>query len=155
MALTRIRVAALLLAAAFAFTTLVVASGMIAQPASAAKKKKCKKGYQRVGKKCKRKPFIITPAKLVIVAGKLREGMFSATGYAEFPPTPRAGVLKGHFHLSNGLGFERVKFELNVAKGLNSTNWTTNPKRVGITGETVTATLVIQGTQSNAFTLIK
>lgn len=154
MTLTRIRIAALLLTAAFTFTTLAATSGVIAQPANAAKKK-CKKGYERVGKKCKRKPYVIKPAKLVIVAGKLREGMFSATGYAEFPPVPRAGVLKGHFHLTNGLGFERVRFELNVAKGLNSTNWTTNPKRVGITGETVTATLVIQGTQSNAFTLIK
>lgn len=139
-----------------AFACVAVSAVTIdATPAAAAKKKKCKKGYKRVGKKCKRNPQVIKPTKIVLVVGKLRDGKFGATGYAEFPKTSRNAVLKGFWHISNGIGYERLKVSWNVAKGVTYSNFTDTERKVGLTGTDMTATLVIQGVQSNAQPLIK
>lgn len=50
----RTRLIALLIVAAFSISAVVVATGYVAAPASAAKKKKCKKGYKKVKGKCKK-----------------------------------------------------------------------------------------------------
>lgn len=149
-AVSRVRLAALLLVAAFSISALAVTTGYVASPAAAAKKKKkCKKGYVRVGKKCKRKPLVIKPSSITLVAGVLRNGRFGATGYAYFPTTSRNAVLRGYWHISNGIGFERLKADWNVAKGANHTNFTDMDRKVGLTGENMTAVLVVQGVQSN------
>jgi hypothetical protein len=123
--------------------------------ATTAKKKKCKKGYKRInGKgKCKRKPFVITPDSITLVAGVLKKGQFGATGYSYFPSTSREAVLKGYWHISNGIGFEKLKVDWNVAKGQNFTNFTDTQRKVGLSGPNMTATLVVQGVRSNAFAL--
>lgn len=148
-AVSRVRLAALLLVVAFSISALAVTTAYVASPAAAAKKKKCKKGYVRVGKKCKRKPQVITPSSITLVAGSLRNGRFGATGYAYFPATTRQAVLRGYWHISNGIGFERLKVEWNVGKGENHSNFTDTQRKVGLTGETMTAVLVVQGVQSN------
>lgn len=148
----RMRLAVLLIIAALGVSG-VVAAVYATSPAAAAKKKKCKKGYMRVGKKCKRKPQVITPSSITLVAGSLKQGRFGATGYAYFPATSRQAVLRGYWHISNGIGFERLKVEWSVAKGANHTNFTDTQRKVGLTGEQMTATLVVQGVQSNAFVL--
>jgi hypothetical protein len=143
----RLRLAALLVAAAFSVSTAAMVS-YTASPAAAAKKK-CKKGYQRVGKKCKRKPLVIVPSEVKLVAGSLRKGRFGATGYAYFPSTSRPAVLRGYWHISNGIGYERLKVEWAVGKGANHSNFTDTQRKVGLTGEQMTAVLVIQGVRSN------
>lgn len=149
----RTRLLVLLILAVFCLSSSFVTAAYIASPAAAAKKKKCKKGYMRVGKKCKRKPLVITPSSITLVAGSLKKGRFGATGYAYFPATSRQAVLKGYWHISNGIGFERLKVEWNVAKGANHSNFTDTHRKVGLTGEQMTAVLVVQGVQSNAFVL--
>lgn len=128
-------------------------SASTAPDASAAKKKKCKKGYERVGKKCKRKPLVIKPDSITLVAGTLKKGLFGATGYSYFPSTSRAAVLKGYWHISNGIGFEKLKVEWRVGKGQNHSNFTDIQRKVGLSGPNMTATLVVQGVRSNAFAL--
>lgn len=146
----RMRLAILLLVAAFTLSAFVVSTGYVAGPAAAAKKKKkCKKGYVRVGKKCKRKPQVITPSSITLVAGSLRNGRFGATGYAYFPATTRQAVLRGYWHISNGIGFERLKVEWGVGTGANYSNFTDTQRKVGLTGEQMTAVLVVQGVRSN------
>lgn len=110
---SRLRIAALLVFAAVCLTCAAVAVTPFADSAVAAKKKKkkCKKGYQRVGKKCKRKPLLIKPSKIELVVG--------------------------------------------VAKGATYTNFTDTQRKVGLTGEQMTAVLVIQGVRSNTQVLIK
>jgi hypothetical protein len=54
---SRMRLIALLIVAAFSISAMAVATAYVAQPASAAKKKKakkCKKGYKKVKGKCKK-----------------------------------------------------------------------------------------------------
>lgn len=153
--MTRVRLAALLLVSAFCVASFIAAATYVTDPAAAAKKKKCKKGYQRVGKKCKRKPFVIKPSSITLVVAKVRDGRFGATGYAYFPKTPRESVLRGYWHISNGVGYERLKVEWLVAKDATHTNFTDTNRKVGITGENMTATLVVQGVQSNAQEAIK
>lgn len=149
----RIRLITLVVASLFAFSATATATGAPG-PATAAAKK-CKKGYKRVnGKgKCKRLPFLITPDSITLVAGVLKKGRFGATGYSFFPSTSRASVLKGYWHISNGIGFEKLKVEWNVGKGQNHSNFTDMQRNVGLSGPNMTATLVIQGVRSNAFTL--
>lgn len=137
-----------MLLASFCLSISVVATAYVASPASAAKKK-CKKGYYRVGKKCKRKPEVITPSSITLVAGSLKNGRFGATGYSYFPKTSRQAVLKGYWHISNGIGFEKLKVEWSVAKGATHSNFTDTQRKVGLTGEQMTAVLVIQGVRSN------
>lgn len=137
----------------------LVCSGVATAPAGSAdltisaKKKKCKKGYQRVGKKCKKKPFVITPSSITLVAGVLKKGQFGATGYSYFPVTGRESVLKGYWEISNGIGYQRLKVSWNVAKGQDYSNFTDTQRKVGLTGQNMTATLVVQGVRSNAFAL--
>lgn len=135
----------------------LVCSGVATAPAgsanltiSAKKKKKCKKGYERIGKKCKKKPFVITPSSVTLVVGVLKKGRFGATGYSYFPQTSRKAVLKGYWHISNGIGFERLKVEWSIAKGANYSNFTDYERKVGLTGKNMTAVLVVQGVRSNA-----
>jgi hypothetical protein len=153
MKFSRARVLALLLVAVFSVAAIGATSVASATDASAAKKKKCKKGYERVGKKCKRKPFVITPDSITLVAGVLKKGQFGATGYSYFPATNRASVLKGYWQISNGIGFEKLKVEWRIAKGQNFSNFTDTQRKVGLSGPNMTATLVIQGVRSNAFPL--
>lgn len=55
LSVSRMRLIALLIVAAFSISTAVVATAYVASPASAAKKKKkCKKGYKKVKGKCKK-----------------------------------------------------------------------------------------------------
>ena len=133
----------------------VAALGSVASSpeASTAKKKKCKKGYERIGKKCKRKPLVIKPDSITLVAGSLRKGLFGATGYSYFPKTSRVAVLKGYWHISNGIGFEKLKVQWGVGKGQDLSNFTDTQRKVGLSGPNMTATLVIQGVRSNAFAL--
>lgn len=145
----RLRLTIMLIIAALGVST-IVATAYDVSPASAAKKKKCKKGYYRVGKKCKRKPMEITPSSITLVAGSLKQGRFGATGYAEFPKTSRQAVLKGYWQISNGIGYERLKVEWRVAKGAIYTNFTDTQRKVGLTGAQMTAVLVVRGVQSNA-----
>lgn len=149
LSISHTRLIALLIVVAFSFSAFVVASAYVSSPAAAAKKKKCKKGYVRVGKKCKRKPLVITPSEITLVAGSLRNGRFGATGYAYFPATTRQAVLKGYWHISNGIGYERLKVQLGVAQGENHTNFTDMDRKVGLSGEQMTAVLVVQGVRSN------
>lgn len=144
----RIRLIALVVASLFAISATATATGALGSPASITKK--CKKGYQRVGKKCKRKPFVITPSSITLVAGVLKKGQFGATGYSYFPVTSRAAVLKGYWHISNGIGFEKLKVEWSVGKGQDLSNFTDTQRKVGLSGPNMTATLVIQGVRSNA-----
>lgn len=145
----RLRLAILLIIAALGVST-VVATAYAASPASAAKKKKCKKGYYRVGKKCKRKPLEVKPSSITLVAGSLKKGRFGATGYAYFPPASRAAVLRGYWEISNGIGYTRLKVEWGVGKGFDYTNFTDTQRKVGLTGQNMTATLVVKGVRSNA-----
>lgn len=55
---SRMRLIALIIVAAFSISAMAVATAYVAQPASAAKKKKCKKGYKKVKGKCKKKKAI-------------------------------------------------------------------------------------------------
>lgn len=66
-----------------------------------AKEKKCKKGYYRPPgrSRCRRNPMKIKPTKIEIVAAKLRDGMFNATAFAEFPQLPREGRLCGYYEI--------------------------------------------------------
>lgn len=137
---------AMLLVAALSFGA--VGASVIAADASAATKK-CKKGYERVGKKCKRKPFVIKPTSITLVAGSLKKGRFGATGYSYFPPTSRQAVLRGYWHISNGIGFERLKVQWGVGTDANYLNFTDIDRKVGLTGENMTAVLVVQGVRSN------
>lgn len=146
----RIRLITLLVASLFAVSATATATGAIGSPASIAKKKKCKKGYERVGNKCKRKPFVITPSSITLVAGSLKKGRFGATGYSFFPSTSRRAVLKGYWHISNGIGFEKLKVEWAVGEGQNHSNFTDTQRKVGLSGENMTAVLVVQGVRSNA-----
>lgn len=135
----------------------IVASVLLVGPAAApvGAAKKCKSGYEKKNGKCVRKPFVIKPTKVQLVVGKLRGGLFGATGYAEFPKTPRKAVLRGFWHISNGVGYERLKVEWEVAKGATYSNFTDTQRKVGLTGPDMTVTLVIQGVQSNNQPLIK
>lgn len=148
---SRMRLAALLIVLAFGVSSVAVVTGFVASPTASAKKKKkkCKKGYVRKGKKCKRKPEVIKPTSITLVAGSLRNGRFGATGYSYFPKTSREAVLRGYWHISNGIGYERLKVEWNVAKGATHSNFTDTQRKVGLTGEEMTVVLVIQGVQSN------
>lgn len=149
----RIRLITLLVASLFAVSATATATGAIGSSVSIAKKKKCKKGYERVGKKCKRKPLVIKPDSITLVAGSLKKGLFGATGYSYFPSTSRAAVLRGYWHISNGIGFEKLKVEWNIGKGQNLSNFTDTQRKVGLSGPNMTATLVVQGVRSNAFPL--
>lgn len=134
----------------------LAAALLLVGPASApAAAKKCKSGYEKKGGKCVRKPLLIKPSKLQLVVGKLRDGRLGATGYAEFPKTSRKAALKGYWHISNGVGYERLKVEWSVAKGATYTNFTDTDRKVGLTGPEMTVTLVIQGVRSNNQPLIK
>lgn len=150
---SRARTIAILLVCVFSLAAFGAATFASANETSVSAKKKCKKGYERVGKKCKRKPFVITPSSITLVAGSLKKGRFGATGYSYFPATPRESVLKGHWHISNGIGFEKLKVEWKVAKGATHTNFTDTQRKVGLSGPNMTATLVVQGVRSNAFVL--
>jgi hypothetical protein len=147
----RIRLIALVVAALFAVSATATATGALGSTASIAKK--CKKGYERVGKKCKRKPLVIKPDSITLVAGSLKKGLFGATGYSYFPSTSRAAVLRGYWHISNGIGFEKLKVEWKVGKGQDLSNFTDTQRKVGLSGPNMTATLVVQGVRSNAFAL--
>jgi len=114
-------------------------------------KKKCKKGYQRVGTKCKRKPFVITPDSITLVAGVLKQRMFASTGYSFFPRVARDAVLRGYWHISNGIGYERLKVEWKVFKGQDYLNFGDLDRKVGLSGREMTATLVVKGVRSNAY----
>lgn len=146
----RMRLVVLLVVAAFSVSAFVVATAYVASPAAAAKKKKCKKGYYRVGKKCKRKPMEVTPSSITLVAGSLKKGRFGATGYAYFPAASREAVLRGYWEISNGVGYTRLKVEWGVGKGFDYTNFTDTQRKVGLTGQNMTATLVVKGVRSNA-----
>lgn len=148
----RIRLITLVVASLFVVSATATATGAVSAPVSVAKKK-CKKGYERVGKKCKRKPLVITPDSITLVAGSLKKGLFGATGYSYFPATSREAVLKGYWSISNGIGYERIKVSWNVAKGANFSNFTDGQRKVGLSGPNMTATLVVQGVRSNAFVL--
>lgn len=52
--LPRLRLIALLIAALFSISAIAVASSSLVDPASAVKKKKCKKGYKKVKGKCRK-----------------------------------------------------------------------------------------------------
>ncbi len=139
-------------------TLTLIAALLIVGPAAAANvgvAKKCKSGYEKKNGKCVRKPLVIKPTKVQLLVGKLRDGRFGATGYAEFPKTSRKAVLKGFWHISNGVGYERLKVSWDVAKGMLFTNFTDTNRKVGLTGPDMTVTLVIQGVQSNNQPLIK
>lgn len=139
----------LLVASLFAIAAAATATGALGSSTSIAAAKKCKKGYERVGNKCKRKPFVITPTSITLVAGSLKKGRFGATGYSYFPVTSRQAVLRGYWHISNGVGFEKLKVEWKVGKGADYSNFTDLQRRVGLTGGNMTATLVVQGVRSN------
>lgn len=146
--MTRVRLIALVVVACVAFTATATTTGALGSSATVAKK--CKKGYERVNGKCKRKPFVITPSSITLVVGVLKKGQFGATGYSYFPRTSRASVLKGYWEISNGIGYERLKVKWNVAKGQDLSNFTDSQRKVGLTGQNMTATLVVQGVRSNA-----
>lgn len=162
MKFSRVRMLALLLVAVFSFAAIGATSVASASDASTSAKKKktkkkaktkCKKGYERVGKKCKRKPFVITPDSITLVAGVLKQRQFNATGYSFFPRTSRAAVLRGYWHISNGIGYERLKVEWKVGKGQEYLNFGGLKRKVGLSGPNMTATLVVKGVRSNAFPL--
>jgi hypothetical protein len=147
----RIRLIALVVAALFAISATATATGALGSSASVAKK--CKKGYERVGKKCKKKPFEITPSSITLVAGVLKKGQFGATGYSYFPFTTRDSVLKGYWEISNGIGYQRLKVSWKVGKKQDLSNFTDSQREVGLTGKNMTGTLVVKGVRSNAFAL--
>lgn len=96
----------------------------------------------------------VTPSSITIVAGKLRDSQFSATGYFEFA-SKVTGSVYGHWVISNGVYRERVPFTLRRLKKIDYTPWTTNPKKVPMKGKTLTATLVVGKVRSSAFTLLQ
>lgn len=137
--------------------SLVVAAAVAAGgPVAAEAKLKCKPGYKvqkkRGVSRCVRKPTVV-PSSIVLVVGKLEKGRFGATGYMEFPE-PVTGLAYGKWVFSNGIGREQARFDLGFLKNINYTPFTVGyPIEVGISGPTVTATLVIGGTRSNTITL--
>lgn len=166
MKFSRVRMLALLLVAVFSFAVFSFAAIGATSVASASDastsakkktkkkaKKKCKKGYQRVGKKCKRKPFVITPDSITLVGGLLKQRRFGATGYSFFPRVARDAVLRGYWHISNGIGYERLRVEWKVFKGQDYLNFGDLDRKVGLSGREMTATLVVKGVRSNAYPL--
>lgn len=137
--------------------SLVVATAMAGPVAVTAEAKpRCRPGYKvqvkRGVRRCVRKPTLV-PSSIVLIVGKLEDGRFGATGYMEFPKTV-TGLIYGKWVFRNGIGRETARFDLGYFKRINYTPFTTGyPIKVGISGPTVTATLVIGGTRSNAITL--
>lgn len=85
LSVSRMRLIALLIVAAFSISTAVVATGYVASPASAAKKKKkkCKKGYKKVKGKCKKVKKKTVAVKVTAINLKLvtsNRGQVKVTG---------------------------------------------------------------------------
>lgn len=113
------------------------------------KKKKCERGFKKSGKKCVRRT--ITPTSITLVIAKIENGRVKFTGYSEFGKTTTADAfLSGKVHVSDGIGVEKIKFNLFVAKGQNFTNFTADYK-VGLNSPNMTVTLICNGVSSNAY----
>lgn len=113
------------------------------------KKKKCDRGFKKSGKKCVRRT--ITPASITLVIAKIEKGRVKFTGYSEFGQATTADAfLSGKVVVADGIGVEKIKFNLFVAKGQNSTNFTADYK-VGLNSPNMTVTLVCNGVSSNSY----
>lgn len=144
-------VLAFAVAAALSVAASPVASGD--QPAAGIakkkKKKKCAKGFKKSGKKCVRRT--ITPASITLVIATIKDHRVKFTGYSEFGKTTTADAfLSGKVVVADGIGSEKIKFNLFVAKGQNSTNFTANYK-LGLNSPNMTVTLICNGVSSNTY----
>ena len=144
----------------------LAAGAVLGPPASAADAApKCKPGYKLQKKKgkltCVLQPKepgppkdAVTPSKIEVIVGKLRDDRFGATGYMEFSE-PVTGTAYGHWIISNGVVRDRVSFELRNLKDTSSTPFGVVDREVHMSGRTLTAVLKIGTTRSNTVTLIQ
>ncbi len=141
---------AIALVAAFAVVVPSVAyGGSTGTTAAKKKKKKCARGFKKSGKKCVRRT--IKPASITLVIATIKGGRVKFTGYSEFGKATTADAyLSGKVVVSDGIGIEKIKFNLLVAKGQNFTNFTANYK-VGLNSPNMTVTLICNGVASNSY----